>query len=204
MKKAILGMGVAVLAVAGWVGAAEPYFLVKVQGLDRTLEMKVMSAAEVKALEKTLVMEKRLFPQAIAAAQKEWKADELNKTVTFPAAKVIPRTIVGMPEKYLSQEKADEALARYEDRLARRRMKEEETLKGQSKKTKSDKDEQKELVALQAVELVRAKLDELLTKAGMAPVGEAPAELLEKAPKADDEQGNKKKADAKKAAEKAL
>lgn len=200
MKKAVMGMVVALMAVTGRLGAAEPYFLVKVQGLDRTTEMKVMSAADLKALEKTLVMEKRLFPQAMAAAQKEWKADEMNKTVTFPSAKVIPRTLVGMPEKFLSQEKADEALSRYEDRLARRRMKEDEALKGSAKKTKSDKEEQKELVAIQAVELVRAKLDELLTKAGMAPVGEAPAALPEQEPKAD--QG--KKADAKKAAEKAL
>ena len=206
MKARIVGCGGFILSVALALWSrpvsAEPYVLVKVIDMDRTLANQVMSATDFKELEKTIQNEKKYFPAAVQAAAKAWRDDALNKNTTFPGGRLIPRSIVGSPERFENQEKADAQLGKYEERETKKEREKVKTGTAAKSKDEADREKKKESEAARAMELVKAKLTELMAaKPGaaapeaVAPAGGAEkkgdAKANEKAPDAEKKGGSK-------------
>lgn len=165
--KWVVGMAVVVLT-ASRIQAGDESYLVKVKGLDKEVEMQVMTAAEYKALDAAIKAEQKIFPQVVAQAGKEWRADEFNKKAPFLGSKLAPRAIMET-KKFPSAEKASEALAKYEDMQAK---KEERELNNKKKKAAKSKEQVKMEADIRAVaDLVKRKLEEAVAKGGV--VGEA-------------------------------
>lgn len=150
---------------AGRALSAETFLLVRLSDMTRTDALQVMTPEEFKTLQKQLQQEDRFFPKAVLQAVDEWRKDEMNKSTPFPAGKVVPRKIVGQPEKFATREKAEERIAQYEDRESRKRLRDSE--KGgkkalsEAEKAKYDKEIDKELLVRRAADAVAAKLSAL-------------------------------------------
>jgi hypothetical protein len=172
--------------------AAESYVLIKVADMDHRVDMQVMSATEFKELEKTLQLEKKLFPDVIRNATKAWREDDFNKGTAFPVSRLSPRCIMGSAERFPTREKADEQLNKYYERDAQKDARQREKAKP---KALSDKDKKKEQDAIRAGKLIKDKLDDLLSEKAKAATAEE--KKVEDAKPVD-------KADAMKAAAKAL
>jgi hypothetical protein len=180
MKTRFIGQGglvagVALALLTRLATAGDVYVLVKVADMNRTAQYQVMSAAELKELEKTIQNEKKYFENALRLAAKAWREDEMNKGIVFPAGRLSPRAIVGSPERFENQDKAEAQLNRYYEREAKKedREREKEKNKGTKSKEESEREKKKEAETMQAADLVKAKVAELMSgKAGGAPEGE--------------------------------
>jgi hypothetical protein len=181
-------------AAAPSAAATEAYYIVKVQDMAKASTTKVMSAAEFKELEKTIQQENQYFPQAVAAAAKAWREDDGNKGSAFAGTRVSPRKIVGAPERFSSQAKAQEKLTAM-DELESKKADREFAKTKNSKAVKKSKEEiaresKKEADTFAAMELIQKKLAEIIAAKAAPAAGAA-------APKAPD-------AAAKEAGQKAL
>ncbi len=177
--------------MVGSVRAGEDAYLVKVVGFDRKAEWEALSETDFKTLEKNIKLEQKNFSKALELAAKEWRADELNKGVTFQGSRIAPRAIM-QKDKYASLDKASAVMARMQD---------QETKKATGKRAVSPKKgkgagaEMKEIQLDQAIALLKSKLDDLVAKAGGVANAVAP----------DAKDGKiDNKADAKEAVKKAL
>ncbi len=182
--------------------AAESYVLYKVMDIDHRTDMRVVSATEFKEVEKTLQLEKKYFPEAVRNATKEWREDEMNKGSAFPVARLSPRCFVGSPERFPTQEKADEQLNKYYERDAQKDARQKEKARP---KALSDKDRKRDQDGIRAAKLMREKLEELMEAKTKAAEAEEKKALEKKdiENKVDEKQAVDK-ADAMKAAAKAL
>lgn len=178
----LVGLCMAVMTVKA---AGEDAYLVKVKGLDKSIQVQVMTAAEYKAFDATIKLEQKLFPQALAAAAKEWRADELNKGVPFLGNKLMARSIAGAT-KYPSADKASDALTKYEDMQAK---KEEREIK--KKSTKSKEQTKAEGDVLNTASVVQKKLDELVARTTGADAKGAAAGAEAPGPAKDNADGEK-------------
>lgn len=188
---AAIGIVWAVLG-AVWTGrslASEPYVLIRVSDVLRKTDMQIMSATEFKEFEKTLKLKNQLYPEALRLAMKAWREDDFNKG-SFPAARLSPPSLVGSAERFPSEEKADAKINEYYERDALK-----ESRLREKKITKKPRDKNKEQDAIRAAKLVTEKLEELIDAKTKAAEAE---EKKGEEPKAVD------KADAMKAAAKAL
>ncbi|MEI6562992.1 MAG: hypothetical protein WCO42_01650 [bacterium] len=161
MMRSIVGAVTVSLSAIMAHAAGEAAYLVKITGFDRKPEVQVMSAADYKAFEKTIKAEQRYFSEAVSQVAKEWRADELNKGIPFAGNKLVPRAIVGTAEKYISLDRANEALSKIEEQQAKR---EERELKTKKNKTPSKDQLKKDSELSQAAELVKVKLDDMIAK----------------------------------------
>lgn len=168
----LVGVVVAGMFVgAGFVRAEEgsARYIVKTTGYDRKIVMEILPEAEFKALEKTIKLEQKYFPKAVALAGKDWRADEMNKKIPFPGNMLKPRNIM-MAQKFPSAEKAEEQLTKLENTEAR-------------KVAVSQKDPKKEGNLALAVDVVKIKLDTLVANGGIEPGVAKPAEAEAKGAK---------------------
>ena len=62
--KWIVGM-MAVVVTSLAAQAADPYFCVKIKGVDKEISMEVMPAADFKTLENAIKLEQKYFPKII-------------------------------------------------------------------------------------------------------------------------------------------
>ena len=186
---------VALLAAAGTAMAEEPVFVVKVADMKRSGEYRVLTQAELKALDKDLQAEAKAFQTALNLAAKDWRNDEVYKALPFPGSRLSARKIVGQPERFTKQEEADKKLAFYKDADAKRTAREAQKLKDLEKKDKKaydaqikkEKDQQeKDIPVDKALEMLQTHLDELTGKPPEMPTvpGQKPDE---KKPAADKE-----------------
>ena len=145
MKARIVGCGGFALSVALALWArpvsAEPYVLIKVIAMDRTTANQVMSATDFKEFEKTIQTEKKYFQDAVREAAKAWREDAANKNTTFAGGRLIPRSIVGSPERFENQEKAEAQLGKYEERETKKER--EKAKAGMAAKSKDEADREK-------------------------------------------------------------
>lgn len=157
-------------------GMAEGYVIVRVQDMLKKTTTEMMTESEFKALDKKIQMENRYFQQAVQIAAKEWRADELNKGTAFAGGRLMARKIAGTPERFSSQEKAQQKLTAIEDLESRKAFRTREKEAG-NKKSKEElaKEYEKEAVLSSAAELVQAKLEELISAKAAGPAaGAAP------------------------------
>lgn len=179
IQKTCACLAVMMLVFARAVQATEAHVVVKIQDSSKEITTSVMSVPEFKALEKTIQLETQYFPQAIAAAAKEWRENEANKGIPFAGSRVVPRKIVGTPERFTSKEKADAKLMQIEDmeskkadRLAEREFAKKKALKKSKEELAREFKKESELAAAQ--EAVQAKLAEIIAaKSGGAPAPDA-------------------------------
>lgn len=168
-------------------GKSEAYYVVKTSGMDRKVEMEVLSEPELRDLEKTLKLEQKHFSKAVILAGKEWASDEMNKGLMFPGSTLKPRSIVSSM-KYPSLEKAQEKLIKLEGGDTRKNARGQ--LRPAPRKPVKPASKRDELMA-RAADLVKFKIDALISEtpaAGAAPAA-APAAIdaggAQNAPKAD-------------------
>jgi hypothetical protein len=203
--------------LSGNAKAADLYVLIKIQDMDRSTVSQVMSVPELKEFEKTLLNEKKFFQDAVRNASKAWRDDDFNKGITFPAGRLVPRTLVGSPERFATKEKAEEQLNKYYEREAQKEARQQD--KDKTKTTTKSKEEverekKKASEAGRAAELLKDKLAELiaLKTGGTVPeaavgekkVDEKKVEEKKEGEKKPDERKLEEKAAPIKAAEKAL
>jgi len=176
-----LGVGLAMVlaALLPVRGLAEAYVVVKIQDMCRNTTTEMMSETEFKALEKTIQIENRYFQQALQLAAKQWREDEMNKGTPFAGSRLMPRKIVGSAERFSSQEKAQQKLTAIEDMESRKqfRAREKEIAnRGGKKKTKEElaREFDRGNALSSAAEVVKAKLDELISAKANAAAGGAP------------------------------
>lgn len=195
----VLLAGLVVMAVAT-VRAGEEGMLVKVVGMDHKAEWQTMSENDFKTLEKTLKLEQKVFSKAVENAGKEWRTDELNKGIPFPGGRLMPRTI-STSQPFPSLEKAEAQLSKIQDQEAKKLEKQAEKDKNAKGKPKSKDQDKKEAEVVRAIDLVQAKLMELVAKAGgdtNAMAAEVKADLTAKPEaKVDAKDAKGAKADAK-------
>lgn len=190
MKMSYWLVGVMLIGcMTGTVRAAEEGYLVKVVGFDRKAEWQTMTETDFKVLEKNIKLEQKLFAKAVEMAGKEWRADEFNKGIAFPGSRLMCRSI-GQSQAFPSMEKAEAQLTRIQDQEARKAEKNNPA--GTAKKPNKAQ-EKKEMELIQASDLVKTKLAELVTKAG----GDAKDLANEPAAQRLPEGKAEKKADAK-------
>ena len=157
---------------------AEPYYIVKTVGFDRRTDVVSMSESEFRTLEKTIKQEQKYFSKAVARAAKEWREDESNKGILFPATMMKPRSIMSS-QKYSSSEKAEEQItklgdldAKKRDRLAEREKRRPGSAKAGKKDSKSSS--KKDEILYRAADLVKANIEAVMAE---VPAEGAPAAL---------------------------
>jgi hypothetical protein len=154
--------------------------IVKQEDRGGTVTYVIMTSDELAKLQSTLDKEAKLLPKAIAAAEKEWKADPETKKKPFPKSVVLERKATRV-DSCDSVERADKKLTALQDKLAKDEMakvtrkadQDKERAKGKdSPKDKErlqkeiTRDQEKELLYEQARSMVDAKLQEILAPAG--------------------------------------
>jgi len=152
---------------AGEVSDSVPCYVVKMTDFTRKVEAVKLSEAEFKTLEDRLDLEKKNYSEAITRASKEWNADEKNKGTVFPENSLNPRSIL-ITQKFDSLEKATmELRGLVRDEEKRKEMestRERNNFRRQRDyKAESEKIEKKDKIIERAGELVKVKMDEVLT-----------------------------------------
>lgn len=158
---------------------AEPYYIVKTVGFDRRNDVLSISETELRAMEKTIKLEQKYFSKALSLAAKEWRDDEINKGILFPAAMLKPRTILSSV-KYASAAKAEEQLNRLADLDAKKRDRNAEKEKRRPGSTRAGKKDSKSLpkkdeILFRAADLVKSKIESIMAETPAEGAPAAPA-----------------------------
>ncbi len=144
----------------------EVTYVVKIQDMNRESSYEAVSGDELKILQKTIQLETRYFPEAVQAAAKQWREDEANKTVPFAGTRLAPRQIVGTPERFENREKADKQLNLYLEREQKKQEREWAKTKGKKPAPRGKgpltKEQEREANLERAMEMVKARLDEIV------------------------------------------
>jgi hypothetical protein len=150
-------------------------YLVKITDMVKEDSYEVMSGEEVKALQKAISDEARVFNAAMTAVKKAWGEDELTKGTAFPSAAFNVRKmhLQGPFSLELANKKKDQAFER-ECAAADREKDREKIKKAQDKKNgiQEKKPSEKELEKVAKRDTARrnaqdqllAKIEELLKR----------------------------------------
>ncbi len=161
--------------------AIDYYHLVKVYKMDKSFEYKVCNAEEFKALQERVRAEGMYFSQALREAEKEWKeeAKQDDTKPSFPGGKMsAPKLKV--VKAYTDPVDADEKLAKYEDaefKKMEREMEKVGKLRGKARERydeKQAKEEEKQAILDEAIELTRSKLNPHVAKKLNIPESDLP------------------------------
>jgi hypothetical protein len=143
-------------------------YLVKITDMVKEDSYEVMSGEEVKALQKAINDEARVFSAAMIAVKKAWSEDELTKGTAFPAAAFSVRKMQQQgpfsPEQ--AAKKKDLILER--ECAAQDRKREQDKKNGVKAKTPSakelEKDAKRDTARQNAQDQLLAKIAELLKR----------------------------------------
>ena len=167
MKNFIFSMLICFSITSLCAGAAsESILIVKLYDRAKEITYKLMTPEEYKALQKELKLEAKLYQKAVTLARKEWQANKetAKKPFSMSAIPLRKATVKGMP--YIDREKADDKLAKYEDKEFEKTDKKKKSkgklTKREEKKAKHARE--KEYINQQIRALFESKLDELKQK----------------------------------------
>jgi hypothetical protein len=145
--------------------AGDKYIIVKKTGIDKTAEYVILGVDDAKQLQKDMALQ-----------AKDWKADEANKGVPFPSAKL------GQPKFEVKDQltNAEEAQKKLEAYVAHAEKQDGRDVKKSTKMTERDKKKEEEeadkaRVVEAACGLVEEKLEELVAKEKEKAGGAKPA-----------------------------
>ena len=160
----------------------ERYMVVKVQDHAKETTCQVMSADEFKAIQEEIRIETKVFPKALAEAQKAWREDPDTARKPFPKASFAVRRATPMGT-FPDREKADAKVAGFEEReqQAKEKDKEREDKKLREKQKamgpekydeyverEREKQTERDALTLKARDLLEQKLADLVAGAGAA------------------------------------
>lgn len=170
-----------ITALAIWavcVGAkGETCILAKIMDFDQNFQYSVVSSEEYQQLQNEINQENRVFSRAIAAAEREWRANEENKNKAFPRAVIRPRRVESLGT-FTDRKRAEERLNELQmrdaekelrdkekerERYRRRNMDTAEIKKEQAKE--AERERERDLLYNTARELFKTKLREALEEA---------------------------------------
>ena len=150
---------------------ADSAYMVTVTDIDKQTTYEVLDRAGLAALKNQIKLETRHFAAALAAAKKEWEANDLTKGNAFPATKLSPRKLreEGPFDSEVARKKADKKA----ERDMNRDFDKNADKKGGASRAKPSEKEleklarqaQKDELAASAAELVRKQLEQLTTAA---------------------------------------
>ena len=195
---------------SGWASAAESFSVVRVSDMLHEETYQVVSADELKQLQKQLALEERSFQRALSLVGEEWRKDEAIKTTPFPGGRLAPRKMVGTPESFTDRAKADARAGQLEERESKKHAGDKTTTKthtttkatGTKAGSKDSREADRLLQLRRAADLVAAKLAELTGGAATPAAGAPGADKKADDKKADDKKAGDKKAGDKPAADK--
>jgi hypothetical protein len=150
-------------------------YLVKITDMVKEDSYEVMSGEEVKALQKAISDEARVFNAAMIAVKKAWGEDELTKGTAFPAAAFSVRKMQqqGPFSLELANKKKDQTIDREcaameRDKDREKLKKEQDKKNGVKVKTPSakelEKDAKRDTARQNAHDQLLAKIAELLKR----------------------------------------
>jgi hypothetical protein len=89
---------IAVAVLMSWsiftlAGQMTKFFVVRVRDLDRKTTFETMTVEAFKKLDYECKEEAKLFPEALAIVEKEWKKDEVARQNPFPASMLAARQV---------------------------------------------------------------------------------------------------------------
>ncbi len=84
--------------------SAQSVYVATISDVSKKDTYEVLTREALATLKNQIKAETRIFPAAVAAAKKEWEADDMTKGSTFPASSLAPRTV--REEGPLSEEMA--------------------------------------------------------------------------------------------------
>lgn len=72
---------------------AESVYVATISDVSKKDTYEVLTREALATLKNQIKAEARVFPAALAAAKKEWEADDMTKASSFPATGLAPRTV---------------------------------------------------------------------------------------------------------------
>ena len=157
--------GLALGAVALLPALGQSVYVVTITDLQKHDSYEVMTREQVAELKARIQTEARLFPAAVAAARKEWEANDLTKDKPFQTAGLAARKFrqEGPFSQEMAKKKADKKIERDMDRDYDAALARAGTKKKLSEKeaNKQERDAMKEQRAQDAADLVQKHLDAL-------------------------------------------
>ncbi len=143
-------------------------YLVKITDMVKEDSYEVMSGEEVKALQKAISDEARVFSAAMIAVKKAWSEDELTKGTPFPTSAFSVRKM--QPQGPFSPEQAAKKkdLILERESTAQDRKREQDKKNGVKPKTPSakelEKDAKRDTARQNAQDQLLAKIAEMLKR----------------------------------------
>ena len=131
-----------VLLVGLLVGAAQAQTvsIIQVTDMRGQSEYSVMNREEYAALQKEIMDEAKVYPQAAAESKKEWDADKTNK-LPFQGNRIKPRSAKKVGADFPDRDKADKRRAVLEERFQEKQLEEQKKEEDAQKNKKvSDED----------------------------------------------------------------
>ena len=166
--------------------AFDSYHIIKITDFNGEKSYQVMNRDELKAFEKTLRAEGRVFSKAYSQAKKEWQSNPETKKITFPSMK--PRRF-SKSGNYKERADAAEKLQR-NIQSAEESAKERAKQKGRSnrgkKLTKEEMAEEKKKIEDRqkledsAYQMVVSKINSALTEQGITPIAQTAPTTMKK------------------------
>lgn len=167
--RAAVGVALAIMA-AGGLRAQSSVYVVTITDILKNNSYEVMDRDGVKAIKDRIKDETRVFPAAVAAAMKEWEANDLTKNTPFPTAGFSPRKV--REEGPFNNEMAQKKVEKKSENNMERAFKKASDGKGSSKNKPSDKEleklarkDAKDAQKAAAAELIQKQIDKLLKDA---------------------------------------
>lgn len=176
--------------------AGNTFLLVKVSDHAKDTSVKVMTSQEYKALCGEIAAEGRAWEKAMAAAEKEWKANPETAKKSFPRNSIGPKKAT-VSQQFTSQDKAMATVSAIEKRSAdqseldKKREDEKNKNKAKTKGASAKSQESKQKSEEQRNEMLESARSLFESKLAEAMGGEAPAAAA--APAAQEKPASKKK-----------
>ena len=153
-------------AAAAFQALGQSAYVVTITDLRKDVSYEVMTREQVAELKARIQTEARLFPAAVAAARKEWEANDLTKDKPFQTAGLAARKFrqEGPFSQEMAKKKADKKIERnmdrdYDDALAK--SKGPKTKPSEKEIRKQERDAMREQLAEDAAALVQKHLEAL-------------------------------------------
>ena len=146
---------------------AESVYIVTITDIGKNDTQEVLTREALTTLKNRIKDETRIFPKALAAAQKEWAENDMTKRDKFPTSGFAPRKI--KEEGPINEEMARKKVEKRAEREMNRDFEKAAAKKGGGKTKPSERElekqaraAQKDAIGVAAAELIQKQIDKLL------------------------------------------
>ena len=149
MKRMVVWLIILTLYAVCGRARGETWILAKITDHDQSVQYSVVSSEEYQQLQNEVNQESRFFAKAIAAAEREWRANEENKNKAFPRAAITPRRVESLGT-FTDRKRAEERLNQLQMRDGEKELREKEKERERYRRRNMDTAEIKKEEAKQA------------------------------------------------------